>query len=154
MLFLPSPPSSSSFPGSNAAALFWSSSVCRCVVSGATASSDWSYICLSFAVMQLWRHDLFIVVALDSLSNMLDKGTMSRFNLMWRLPCDLSWSWGLFANFLSVLSRVLISRISSPNSGCCCHSCVSPVRSVAVAAVVFGFFGLGPSYWLRWLVIR
>ena len=79
---------------------------------------------------------------------------MSRFNLSWRLPCDSSWSWGLFAIFLSVLIRVLIFRISSPTSGCCCHSCVSPVRSVAVAAAVFGFLGLGPSYWLRWLVIR
>ncbi len=102
--------------------------------------------------MQLWRQDLLIVVDLDSLSNILDKGTVSRLNLTWRLPCESSWSWGLFAILFSILSCVLIPRICLPNSGCCRHSCVSPVRSVAVAAVGFSFLGLGPS--LRWLFMR
>ena len=61
------------------------------------------------------------------------------------VPFDSSWSLGLFAVFSLVLIPVLIPRISSPNLGCCRHSCVSPVRSVAAAAVVFSFFGLGPS---------
>jgi len=152
MFFLPSPPSSISFPGSNASVLFCSLLICRCFVRGLT--SGWSYSRLLFGVRQLWRQHLFIVVALDSLSNILDKGTMSRLNLTWRLLCDSSWSLGLFAVNSLVLIAVLIPRISSPNLGCCRHSCVSPVRSVAAAAVVFSFFGLGPSYWLRWLCMR
>ena len=98
MFFLPSPPSSISFPGSNASVLFCSLLICRCFVRGLT--SGWSYSRLLFGVRQLWRQHLFIVVALDSFSNILDKGTMSRFNLTWRFPCDSSWSWGLFCHFV------------------------------------------------------
>jgi hypothetical protein len=108
----------------------------------------------------------FIEFALDSLSNILDKGSMSCFNLTWHISCDL-WSLVIFAIFSITLICLLVFSLSNwlwvvrarfvfvhttvvvvPISGCHRHSCVSPVTSVVAAVVVFGFFGLGPLYWL------
>ncbi len=91
---------------------------------------------------KLLRQDKSIGVALD-LSNTLDKGVISQFLILSLSPSDFLWLQGVCVSCNDSCFSPTVFVV--PLLGGRCHSCLSPVRSVAGARAVFVFFAGGGS---------